>query len=79
MKLNLTGLSERPFKCTKCDSAYQQKRALDHHTKNECGVSFHCSICRQIYATKSSLRSHLLSVHQIARHRLDKYGAGINF
>lgn len=80
MKPFLIGLRERqgkPFKCTKCESSYKQKRALDQHTKYECGNPFHCTLCNQNCATKCSLRSHLLRVHNIARHNLDKYGAGM--
>jgi len=76
----LTGFKERremSFKCTKCGISYKRKRSLDHHTKNECGVVFHCTLCKHNLATKCSLRNHLLGVHQISRRKLDKYGAGI--
>ena len=65
-----------PFKCIKCDKSYKQKRALDQHAKKECGVSFHCTLCKQNFAKKCSLRGHLLGVHSFARRKLDKYGAG---
>ena len=74
------GLKDRKamlFKCTKCASCYKQKRTLDEHMKNGCGASFHCTLCKQNLATKCSLRYHLLGVHQIARRKLEKYGAGI--
>ena len=66
-----------PFKCTKCDSSFQQKRTLDQHMMKECGVPFNCSECNKNFATKGSLRVHLLGVHEIVSHQLEKFGAGM--
>jgi len=44
--------------------------------KHECGIAFSCTLCKQNHAAKCSLRNHLLTVHNIARRQLDKYGAG---
>ena len=66
------------FKCTKCDCAYKHKRSLDEHLKTGCGLTFNfkCSPCKQNFTVKASLRYHLLSVHNIARRKLDEYGVG---
>ena len=77
----LPGLKERqlmPFKCTKCDSSFKRERSLVYHMKHECGIAFPCTLCKQSCKKKDSLRRHLLDVHNIARHQLDKYGAGNN-
>ena len=66
-----------PFKCSNCESSFKRKRSLVQHMNHECGVAFTCSECQQNCKTKCSLRGHLLSVHKIARHQLDKFGAGI--
>ncbi len=77
----LSGLKGRqlmPFKCTKCDSSFKRERSLVYHMKHECGIAFPCTLCKQSCKKKDSLRRHLLDVHNIARHQLDKYGAGNN-
>ena len=62
--------------CTKCDRSYRQERSLDYHMKNKCGVDHKCTLCQLNLTGKSALRKYLLQVHNIARRKLEKYGAG---
>ena len=67
IKLINIGLKEQPFKCNKCETSFKRKRTFVHHVNHECGVAFICTVCKQYFKTKGSLRVHLFSVHMIDR------------
>lgn len=53
-------LGERPFKCTQCDRAFNQKGALRIHMSKHTGVKPHpCDFCPMSFAQRGNLRAHI--------------------
>ena len=51
---------ERPFKCSTCNKAFNQKGALQIHMTKHTGQRTHsCDFCSQMFAQKGNLRAHI--------------------
>ena len=51
---------ERPYKCSVCTKAFNQKGALQiHMTKHTGQRSHNCQFCSQTFAQKGNLRAHI--------------------
>lgn len=51
---------ERPYKCTLCNRAFNQKGALRIHMSKHTGDKpFMCDFCPHVFAQKGNLRAHI--------------------
>ena len=57
---------KKPFKCTSCDSTFEEKDSLRIHTESvhEGKKPFKCSLCDKSYSQKGSLKMHIDTVHE---------------
>lgn len=55
---------ERPFKCTQCDKAFNQKSALQVHMVKHTGKKpFKCEMCSIRFTQKSNMKHHMKRMH----------------
>lgn len=55
---------ERPFKCTQCDKAFNQKSALQVHMVKHTGKKpFKCEVCGIRFTQKSNMKHHMKRSH----------------
>lgn len=60
----LVGAGERPFKCTQCDKAFNQKSALQVHMVKHTGKKpFKCELCSIRFTQKSNMKHHMKRSH----------------
>lgn len=71
-------IPEISFKCHTCERTFKYKKNLDAHLKYECEKepSFSCTLCTYRTATKSSLKRHLVAVHNFNDSDLAAHGLG---
>jgi predicted nucleic acid-binding Zn ribbon protein len=62
----------------KCQRVYKQKKNLNRHMADECGVEpkFACIECGKKFKWKAHLKDHLLKIHKIGRSQLAAHGIG---
>ncbi|XP_010770938.1 zinc finger protein 236-like, partial [Notothenia coriiceps] len=55
---------ERPFKCSQCDKAFNQKSALQVHMVKHTGKKpFKCEVCSIRFTQKSNMKHHMKRSH----------------
>lgn len=55
---------ERPFKCSQCDKAFNQKSALQVHMVKHTGKKpFKCEVCSISFTQKSNMKHHMKRSH----------------
>lgn len=71
--------SVHPYKCEQCGRTYMRKNALVNHLTVECGIepSLPCPRCDRRFKHKSSLKLHLMEVHNVERSQLAAFGLGL--
>jgi len=58
-------VGERPFACTECGRAFNQKSALDMHLKKHRGERPHkCKYCLMAFTQKGNLSTHVKRAHR---------------
>jgi len=61
-------ISVSRFVCSNgCGRSYKYKQGVVYHLRYECGVApkFKCSVCGKMFKQRSSLKSHVVIVHQL--------------
>ncbi len=82
--IHLTGpkiIAETPFKCTKCQRSYKNRKSLIKHVKYSCDLvpRFQCTQCNHRFKRKSDLRKHLTDLHGICPSDFAAHGVGYTF
>lgn len=55
---------ERPFQCTLCEKAFNQKSALKVHMKRHTGERpYKCDYCAMGFTQKSNMKLHMKRAH----------------
>lgn len=68
---------ERPFPCTLCEKAFNQKSALQVHVKKHTGERpYRCEHCAMGFTQKSNMKLHVKRAHSYAGERGPRPGAG---
>ncbi|KAJ8782178.1 hypothetical protein J1605_010370 [Eschrichtius robustus] len=58
---------ERPFHCTLCEKAFNQKSALQVHMKKHTGERpYRCNYCVMGFTQKSNMKLHMKRAHSYA-------------
>lgn len=61
---------ERPFKCSQCDKAFNQKSALQVHMVKHTGKKpFKCEVCSISFTQKSNMKHHMKRSHGSGEHQ----------
>lgn len=61
---------ERPFPCTLCEKAFNQKSALQVHVKKHTGERpYRCEHCAMGFTQKSNMKLHVKRAHSYAGER----------
>lgn len=62
---------ERPFHCTLCEKAFNQKSALQVHMKKHTGERpYRCDYCVMGFTQKSNMKLHMKRAHSFVGERL---------
>lgn len=68
---------ERPFKCTQCDKAFNQKSALQVHMVKHTGKKpFKCEVCSIRFTQKSNMKHHMKRSHSYGKQLTHKASVG---
>lgn len=68
---------ERPFPCTLCEKAFNQKSALQVHVKKHTGERpYRCEHCAMGFTQKSNMKLHVKRAHSYAGERGPRPGGG---
>lgn len=60
-------VGERPFQCTLCEKAFNQKSALQVHMKKHTGERpYKCDYCTMGFTQKSNMKLHMKRAHSYA-------------
>lgn len=63
--ISIAVIGERPFACTECGRAFNQKNALDTHMRKHRGERPHkCSVCLMAFTQKGNLNTHIKRAHR---------------